>query len=96
MQKLEAVHYGEVELIPGIKCAVSFTDFWEEYKSVFPYKRHKASSKIETVHIERLNVTSTYCTSCEKNSFLFKKISKPYWSNLGRDSFIHHYYKCFS
>jgi len=30
------------------QCAVSFTDFWEEYKSIFPYKRHKASSKIET------------------------------------------------
>jgi len=65
------------------QCAVSFTDFWDEYKSVFPYKRHKASSKIETVHIERLNVTSTYCTSCEKNSFLFKKISKPYLEQFG-------------
>jgi IS1 family transposase/DNA-directed RNA polymerase subunit RPC12/RpoP len=41
------------------QCAVSYTDFWEAYQTVFPKKRHKAVGKETglTNHIERYNNT---------------------------------------
>ena len=41
------------------QCAVTYTDFWEAYKTVFPSTRHRAVGKEtgQTCHIERLNCT---------------------------------------
>lgn len=41
------------------QCAVSYTDFWEAYKLVFPHCRHRQVGKEtgQTNHIERLNGT---------------------------------------
>lgn len=41
------------------QCAVSYTDYWEAYKGIFPSKRHKAVGKDsgQTNHIERFNNT---------------------------------------
>lgn len=41
------------------QCAVTYTDFWEAYKNVFPSTRHRAVGKEtgQTSHIERLNCT---------------------------------------
>lgn len=41
------------------QCAVSYTDFWEAYKLVFPHCRHRQAGKEtgQTNHIERLNGT---------------------------------------
>jgi insertion element IS1 protein InsB len=41
------------------KCAVTYTDFWQAYNTVIPYKRHRAVGKEsgQTNHIERLNNT---------------------------------------
>ncbi len=56
--------------IPGVyqQCAVAYTDFWEDYKTVIPASRHRPflKSSSETNHIERLNNTlrqsiSTLC-----------------------------------
>jgi IS1 family transposase len=47
--------------LPGVyrQCAVTYTDFWEAYKTVIPSKRHRAVGKEsgQTNHIERLNNT---------------------------------------
>jgi len=49
------------ESLPGVyrQCAVTYTDFWEAYKTVIPSKRHRAVGKEsgQTNHIERLNNT---------------------------------------
>lgn len=77
------------------QCAVSFTDFWEAYKSVFPSKRHKASSKKETVHIERLNNTLR-----QRIARLVRKtlsFSKKLENHIGAIwYFTHHYNLCLS
>ena len=41
------------------QCAVTYTDFWEAYNTVFPKNRHRAVAKNTglTNHIERLNNT---------------------------------------
>jgi len=41
------------------KCAVTYTDFWQAYKTVIPHERHRAVGKEtgQTSHIERLNNT---------------------------------------
>jgi IS1 family transposase len=41
------------------QCAVSYTDFWSAYRTVFPQKRHKAVGKETglTNYIERFNNT---------------------------------------
>jgi IS1 family transposase len=41
------------------QCAVCYTDFWESYSEVLPFKRHRPVGKEsgKTSHIERLNNT---------------------------------------
>ena len=47
--------------LPGVyrQCAVTYTDFWESYKTVIPSKRHRPVGKEtgQTNPIERLNNT---------------------------------------
>jgi len=47
--------------LPGVyrQCAVSYTDFWEAYETVFPSTRHRAVGSVpgQTNHIERFNCT---------------------------------------
>ncbi len=47
--------------LPGVyhQCAISYTDFWEAYETVFPSTRHRAVGKEtgKTNHVERFNGT---------------------------------------
>ena len=73
-------------------CAVSYTDFWEAYKVIFPSTRHRAVGKEtgQTNHIERLN-----CTLRQRISRLVRKtlsFSKKLSNHIGAIwYFIHHY-----
>lgn len=74
------------------QCAVSYTDFWEAYNSIFPSKRHRAVGKEtgQTNHIERFN-----CTLRQRISRLVRKtlsFSKKFANHIGAIwYFIHHY-----
>jgi IS1 family transposase len=74
------------------QCAVSYTDFWEAYKSVFPSKRHKSVGKRTglTNRIERFN-----CTMRQRISRLVRStlsFSKKLSNHIGAIwYFIHHY-----
>lgn len=82
------------ESLPPVyrQCAVSYTDFWQAYQSVFPSKRHHAIGKQTglTNHIERFN-----CTMRQRISRLVRKtlsFSKKLENHIGAIwSFIHHY-----
>ena len=74
------------------QCAVSDTDFWEAYASVFPITRHRAVGKEsgQTNQIERLN-----CTLRQRISRLVRKtlsFSQKLSNHMGAIwHFIHHY-----
>jgi len=82
------------ESLPGVyrQCAVSYTDFWEAYATIFPSKRHHAVGKEsgQTNHIERLN-----CTLRQRISRLVRKtlsFSKIIVNHIGAIwYFVHHY-----
>jgi insertion element IS1 protein InsB len=48
------------------QCAVCYTDFWESYSEVLPFKRHRPVGKEsgKTSHIERLNNTLPQPIAC--------------------------------
>lgn len=75
--------------------AMSFTDFWEAYKQVFPVDRHVAVGKEtgQTNHIERFNNTLR-----QRVSRLVRKslsFSKKLANHIGAIwYFIHHYNAC--
>lgn len=72
--------------------AVSYTDFWSAYTSIFPAERHHAVGKDsgQTNHIERFN-----CTLRQRVSRLVRKslsFSKKLANHIGAIwYFIHHY-----
>ena len=74
------------------QCAVSYTDFWEAYETIFPSNRHRAVGKEtgQTSHIERFN-----CTLRQRVSRLVRKtlsFSKKLDNHIGAIwYFIHHY-----
>jgi len=74
------------------QCAVSYTDFWEAYNTIFPSTRHRAVGKEtgQTNHIERFN-----CTLRQRISRLVRKtlsFSKKFANHVGAIwYFIHHY-----
>jgi len=74
------------------QCAVSYTDFWEAYATIFPSKRHRAVGKEtgQTNHIERFN-----CTLRQRISRLVRKtlsFSKKLANHIGAIwYFVHHY-----
>ena len=74
------------------QCAVSFTDFWKAYDTVFPKKRHKSVGKGTglTNRIERFN-----CTMRQRISRLVRQtlsFSKKLSNHIGAIFyFIHHY-----
>jgi insertion element IS1 protein InsB len=74
------------------QCAVSYTDFWQSYQSVFPSKRHHAVGKQTglTNLVERLN-----CTLRQRISRLVREtlsFSKKLENHIGAIwHFIHHY-----
>ena len=77
------------------KNAISFTDFWEAYKLVFPKARHLSVGKEtgQTSHIERFNNTLR-----QRVSRLVRKslsFSKKLVNHIGAIwYFIHHYNAC--
>ena len=74
------------------QCAVSYTDLWDAYKSVFPASRHKSVGKETglTNYIERFN-----CTMRQRISRLVIKtlsFSKKVENHIGAIwLFVHHY-----
>ncbi|MBD1811332.1 IS1 family transposase [Microcoleus sp. FACHB-DQ6] len=68
------------------QCAVCYTDFWESYSEVLPFKRHRPVGKEsgKTSHIERLNNTLRQRISrlLRKTLSLSKKLLSPYWGNF--------------
>jgi len=82
------------ESLPSVyrQCAVSYTDFWEAYETVFPSTRHRAVGKEtgQTNHIERFN-----CTLRQRVSRLVRKtlsFSKKLSNHIGAIwYFIHDY-----
>ena len=74
------------------QCAVSYSDFWEAYESVFPSSRHRAVGKEsgKTNKIERFN-----CTLRQRISRLVRKtlsFSKKLANHIGAIwYFVHHY-----
>ena len=74
------------------QCAISYTDFWEAYATIFPSKRHRAVGKEtgQTSHIERFNGTLR-----QRVSRLVRKtlsFSKKLANHIGAIwYFIHHY-----
>ena len=80
--------------LPGIyrQCAVCYSDFWEAYEQVIPFKRHKAVGKEtgQTNYIERFN-----CTMRQRISRLVRKtlsFSKKIENHIGAIwYFVHHY-----
>jgi len=80
--------------LPGVyrQCAVSYTDFWDAYKTIFPSKRHRSVAKKTglTNHIERLN-----CTLRQRISRLVRKtlsFSKKLQNHIGAIWYFIHYY----
>ncbi len=79
------------------ECAVSYTDFWKSYETIFPSKRHKAVGKEsgKTNAIERFN-----CTMRQRVSRLVRKtlsFSKKIENHIGAIwNFVHHYNRCLS
>ena len=80
--------------LPGIyrQCAVSYTDFWDAYRCVFPQSRHQAVGKEtgKTSYIERFN-----CTMRQRVARLVRKtlsFSKKLENHIGAIwLFVHHY-----
>ena len=80
--------------LPGVyrQGAVSYTDFWAAYSSVFPKTRHRPGGKEseQTNHIERFN-----CTLRQRISRLVRKtlsFSKKRSNHIGAIwYFVHHY-----
>jgi IS1 family transposase len=80
--------------LPGVyrQCAVSYTDFWEAYNTVFPAMRYQPVGKEtgQTNHIERFN-----CTLRQRVSRLVRKtlsFSKKLQNHMGAIwYFVHHY-----
>jgi IS1 family transposase len=74
------------------QCAFAYTDFWQAYKTVIPYKRHKAVGKETglTNHIERLNNTFRQRVSraSERKPVFFQKAEQPHWSCLVVDPWL--------
>ena len=73
-------------------CAVSYTDFWEAYETVFPSTRHCAVGKEtgQTNHIERFN-----CTLRQRVSRLVRKtlsFSKKLSNHIGAIWYFVHGY----
>jgi insertion element IS1 protein InsB len=77
------------------QCAVCYTDFWESYSEVLPFKRHRPVGKEsgKTSHIERLNNTLR-----QRISRLVRKtlsFSKKLQNHIGAIfNFVHHYNSC--
>ena len=74
------------------QCAVSYTDFWEAYETVFPSTRHRAVGKEtgQTNHIERFN-----CTLRQRVSRLVRKtlsFSKKLSNHIGAIWYFVHGY----
>jgi IS1 family transposase len=80
--------------LPGVyrQCAVTYTDFWAAYETIFPNNRHKAVGKEsgKTNHIERFNLTLR-----QRVSRLVRKtlsFSKKVENHIGAIwNFVHHY-----
>jgi IS1 family transposase len=76
-------------------CAVCYTDFWESYSEVLPFKRHRTVGKQsgKTSYIERLNNTLR-----QRISHLVRKtlsFSKKLPNHIGAIfNFVHHYNSC--
>ena len=74
------------------QCAVSYTDFWEAYKTIWPQRRHRSVGKEsgQTNHIERFNGTLRQRVSrLVRKSLAF---SKKLTNHIGAIwNFIHHY-----
>ena len=66
--------------------AVCYTDVWESYSEVLPFKRHRPVGKEsgKTSHIERLNNTLRQRISrlARKTLSFSKKLLAPYWGNF--------------
>jgi insertion element IS1 protein InsB len=80
--------------LPNIyrQCALSHTDFWEAYRSVFPADQHRAAGKEsgQTNHIERFNNTLRQRVSRLVRETL--SFSKKLENHIGAIwYFIHHY-----
>jgi len=80
--------------LPGVyrQCAVSYTDFWEAYETVFPSTRHRAVGKETGLpsHIERFN-----CTFRQRVSRLVRKtlsFSKKLSNHIGAIWYFVHGY----
>lgn len=80
--------------LPGVyrQCAVSYTDFWEAYETIFPATRHRAVGKEtgQTNHVERLN-----CTFRQRVSRLVRKtlsFSKKLSNHIGAIWYFVHGY----
>jgi len=85
---------GLLDSLPPVykQCAVSYTDFWETYNSIFPKKRHKSVGKQIglTNRIERFNCTMRQRISRLVGSTL--SFSKKLSNHVGAIFyFIHHY-----
>ncbi len=77
------------------KNAISFTDFWEAYKLVFPKDRHFSVGKEtgQTSHIERFNNTLRQRVSrLDRKSLSFSKKLEHHIGAIWY--FIHHYNAC--
>jgi insertion element IS1 protein InsB len=74
------------------QCAVSYTDFWEAYRAIFPETRHRPVGKEtgKTSQVERFN-----CTLRQRVSRLVRKtlsFSKKLGNHIGAIwYFVHHY-----
>lgn len=80
--------------LPGVyrQCAVSYTDFWEAYETIFPATRHRAVGKETGLppHVERLN-----CTFRQRVSRLVRKtlsFSKKLANHIGAIWYFVHGY----
>jgi insertion element IS1 protein InsB len=77
------------------QCAACYTDFWESYSEMLPFKRHRPVGKEsgKTSHIERLNNTLG-----QQISRLVRKtlsFSKKLQNHIGAIfNFVHHYNSC--
>lgn len=80
--------------LPGVyrQCAVTYTDFWAAYETIFPENRHKPVSKDsgKTNHIERFNLTLRQRVSRLVRETL--SFSKKVENHIGAIwNFVHHY-----
>lgn len=104
-KEIVGVHIGERsresarklwQSLPSVyrQCAVCYSDFWEAYEQVIPFKRHKAVGKEtgKTNYIERFN-----CTMRQRISRIVRKtlsFSKKVENHIGAIwYFVHHYNK---